>query len=352
MNPLRITKHELTDLTAEVASALGSLRRSYLAEHWPLRSLPSVEASAIRFERLWCHGSGAVWLAHLADQGPVGYHLLVPRGQSGSAASVLYVLPEARRRGVGRMLLEEGHSFSAGQPVAELEAESSSLLPEGETLLDRVGAISQGRAHVFELLLSQVRHEVVQERSRLDETLGVRLEVHRSGHPEADLEQLIRLKGFISETYGHTPHDAAVAMEAIRRSDTLLGERGGRRLLILAREESSGLVVGYGETVWWKDDPLAIYAWNVAVLERCRGRSLAGALNAALLLEVPESFPNVESIRLRLHESALGLQNRCRRLGFELHHTEGLWTVPTKGVAAYLQGRQARADDDPGNRGA
>jgi len=250
------------------------------------------------------------------------------------------------------MLLEEGHSFSAGQPVAELEAESSSLLPEGETLLDRVGAISQGRAHVFELLLSQVRHEVVQERSRLDETLGVRLEVHRSGHPEADLEQLIRLKGFISETYGHTPHDAAVAMEAIRRSDTLLGERGGRRLLILAREESSGLVVGYGETVWWKDDPLAIYAWNVAVLERCRGRSLAGALNAALLLEVPESFPNVESIRLRLHESALGLQNRCRRLGFELHHTEGLWTVPTKGVAAYLQDRQARGDDDPGNRGA
>jgi hypothetical protein len=227
-----------------------------------------------------------------------------------------------------------------------MEAESSSIIPEGELLLTRVGAVSQGRAHVYELLLSAVRDEVVRERSRINEKLNVHLEVHRQGHPEEDLEQLILLKGFISETYGHTPHEASAAMNAIRRSDALLGERGGSRLLILAREEDSGIVVGYGETVWWTDDPLAVYAWNVAVLERCRGRSLAGALNAALLLELPKTFPTVESVRLRLHESAHGLQARCQRLGFELHHTEGLWTVTGAGLAGFVHGHEPPTQAD------
>jgi hypothetical protein len=190
---------------------------------------------------------------------------------------------------------------------------------------------------------------VVRERSRLDETLGARLEVHRNGHPEDDLPQLVHLKGHISTTYGHATHDASAAANAVRRSDALLAERGGSRLLVLAREEASGLVVGYAEAVWWTDDPLAIYAWNLAVLERCRGRALAGALNAALLLEVPRTFPAVESIRLRLHESAHGLQARCRRLGFNLHHTEGLWTVPEASLADYLLGHRSPNEDDQGS---
>ncbi|MEX1257676.1 MAG: GNAT family N-acetyltransferase [Gemmatimonadota bacterium] len=349
MPSLEITKHELTRLPADVATALGLLRRRYLAEHWPERSLPGVEASAIRFERLWCHGAGAVWIAHHAEWGPVAYHLLVPRGKSASAACVLCVLPEARGRGIARALLREGHSFSAAHGIAEMEAESSSLVPEGDMLLKRMGAVSQGRAHVYEGLISAVRDEVVRERSRLDETLGVRLEIHRKGHPEDDLAQLVHLKGFISTTYGHTPHDLSAATAAVRRSDALLAERGGSRLLVLAREQESGLVVGCAETVWWTDDPLAVYTWNLAVLERCRGRSLAGALNAALLLEVPRTFPAVESIRLRLHESAHGLQARCRRLGFNLHHTEGLWTVPEGSLADYLHGHRNPNDDDRGS---
>jgi hypothetical protein len=191
---------------------------------------------------------------------------------------------------------------------------------------------------IYEAVLA--RMDVAQLRLRKESfpEPDLALETHQGSYPTTDLGDLAALRAAIYSTYGHeVPHTDV--QRTLLASQSEAGQLQFTRLGVLARDTSTGRVVGIVETIWNAASPALIRDWYEAVAAQRRGRRLGAALTAALLIEVIARLPLAKVVRIGMHEGAHSLHARTEEIGFRFCHREIRWAIWSQAVSEYLESR-------------
>ncbi|WP_157508839.1 GNAT family N-acetyltransferase [Luteipulveratus halotolerans] len=218
----------------------------------------------------------------------------------------LSVLPTARRRGVGRLLLAEAESVvrAHGRALVQASTEGS------RTGVDGPGdafAASQGYEPAQTMLRSVMplpadRHklESYADGDGVEDAAAFAVEASWDGVPEAWLDDLAVLEQRMST-------DAPMGDLALEeedwdaervRSELQWALDAGRRLVVVvARDLSVDRLVGFTQVQVSQDSPEVAYQQDTLVLTEARGNGLGLRMKARAALELMDELPGVAGVR-------------------------------------------------------
>lgn len=264
----------------------------------------------------------------------------------------LLVEPEARRRGLGRALVQR----AADAARAQGQSLVIGLVTGKEPLREQPGGrflwslgVRPGLEHrIYRLQLDHVDPTLLrrwQEEGAQgcpDVTLDFKLDpfeeeelvaVSRlmramNGAPRGDLKTQPRV---------YTPHSVA-------ERDRHLFQRGFQRAVLLAWHRSTGMLIGYTMMLVDPYDPRLLQQADTAVEPSYRGHGLGKWVKAAMLGRMMHDFPRRSEVRTGNadgNEAMLGIN---RRLGFRPWLAHSVWQVSIDTLLASL-------GDGPGDGG-
>jgi GNAT superfamily N-acetyltransferase len=248
-----------------------------------------------------------------------------------------HVLPAARRRGVGRALLDavldrsrgagrsllmteldeppgcedrsDGRAFlrATGFTEALVEARRDLALPVPADVLDRLERECAPHAVDYELLTWRDRCP--------DELVEGRAELGRAMSTAAPLGEL----DWHEETW-----DAA----RVREREQLVAEQGRTSVIAAARHRPSGQLVGFTELVARPARPQQAHQWETLVLREHRGHRLGMLLKIAALRRLVAELPGARVVQTgnALVNGPMIAVNEA--LGFRVAGTYGTWQRP------------------------
>ena len=248
------------------------------------------------------------------------------------------VRSEARRRGVGSLLLGEIHSLmhSLDKSVLTLATHTES----GYAFLAKVGATAKlttvsSRANFLELDWLLLRQW---EESACD------LEWERYAG-RVPREALLALLPEFTALFADVPlGDLQIApvkweIESYDQWYRTLDRVGGAHHLIVLRTPD-GSAAGLTEAMWDSRTPTVVYQLLTAVARPWRGRGLAKALKGALLRQVHEGHPEAQFMRTGNGETNAAMRSINARAGFMLHRRFVEYQITREKLDLWREGQE------------
>jgi len=109
-------------------------------------------------QRITREESVIFWAANPADQAPWGFTQLYPSFSSISMKPIwilydLYVVPERRKQGVGRALMEHARGFASDRGAHSITLSTATDNAPGQKLYESLGYVRDKEFYYYELLL-------------------------------------------------------------------------------------------------------------------------------------------------------------------------------------------------------
>lgn len=261
------------------------------------------------------------------------------------AQGSIQVLPERRRRGLGReMAARIGHAMRcAGRGL--LLGSTSDRVPAGSAFAQRLGGERGLETHVHQLGLTDLDRGLVRRwRERaLERASDYDLEFWDGPYADADLVAAAELRRVMN-----TQPLGALALEArrptpeeLRLVERALLARGVQRWTLVARERASGRLVGFTEAFWRPGAPEVLTQGDTGVYPEHRGRGLGRWLKVEMLERVLAGRPQVRFVRTTNADANASMLAINRELGFEPYESQTMWQVTIE----RLEARLARGGD-------
>ena len=257
------------------------------------------------------------------------------------AWSSVLVAPEARRRGLGRILAQTLLESVLLEGRTKLFLATYAKIPAGEPFAHKMGARRGLEEHTHQLLLEErnkdyVRHAL--EKAPLERFELVWLD---SVYPESELEALCEVFQIMNTApRGDLEfNDFKVTPEQLRQDaeDSCLHDKGW--WLLLARDRTTGRYTGFTEVSWHLNRPTIVNQYGTGVDPAFRGHGLGGWLKAAMLERLVQDRPFVDRIRTGNADSNVPMLRINHSLGFKPFLARVEWQLDVK-VA--LEGLRAR----------
>ena len=255
------------------------------------------------------------------------------------------VARQHRRRGIARTLAQSLHAFMRdhGKSMATVKAN----LPEGHAFLAATGAIPKLRSMENRLEFGTLDWTMLAAWQAQVATANppLRWEIHPGRVPMERLAELIRpMTRLINEApLGELDippirYDL-VAYEAWYAE---MDRRGGEHYLVALN--AGDALVAVCDASWDQRFPDRVYQALTAVAAPWRGKGLAKAVKAAMLLALRQRRPEVTMLITTNAQANAPMLSINRRLGFEVHREECTYQIGQAALAAFL-GRPARPRD-------
>jgi GNAT superfamily N-acetyltransferase len=254
------------------------------------------------------------WLAEDPTGAVVGYGRLLML--SGLGVLELYVIPGARRDGVGRTLLGAMADRAVAEGFTTLGVEVAGGTPS-------VGFYA---AHGFRPVHTEMRS--ILDLNTVDWTHlghmadgvvhGYRVEYHPGDLPEeilpsyAEAKQIRRLDVPTDLVLRPSSYDA----DRLRASLTCLGQRGLKPYIVVAVHERTGTVAGLTELVVPAQHPDRADQYDTTIVPAHDGYGLARAIKARMLLELRAAEPQLREVQTWHAVERERLQQVNKELGF------------------------------------
>ena len=255
------------------------------------------------------------------------------------------VLPEARRRGLGDMLLRQLTPLVREAGRRSVIASSNDTQPSGAAFLETVGARPGLVAHMNQLDLTDLDRPLLEgwiERAR-DRAADYELVYLAGPLPDEWLEPM-RAVFMIMNTAPRGEldiEDEEVTLEQIKAWEQQLNAGGGTRWKVLARHKPSGEFVGFTELFWHPDNPALLRQWGTGVSPAHRDRGLGRWLKAANLLRVLDDQPGLRFVRTGNADSNKPMLGINYAMGFKPFIAATDWQVGIETLEAYLKSKRA-----------
>jgi mycothiol synthase len=263
------------------------------------------------------------------------------------------VVPEARRRGVGRALVRWGLETARRRERRLVVGGSTSAVPASEAFARALGATEGMRTRINELDLE--RH-----RARLFGADGMLARWIAEGparapgytidwlpHPLAEgvLEPLAALKQSMNDAPRGSleVEDRVYTAASLREGDAYAAARGDVAWTLLARHRGDGAFAGFTDLYWNADNPRVAQQGDTAVAPAHRGHALGKWLKATMLERLVRERPDVRVVRTGNAESNAAMLAINDALGFAVAREAIVWQVTTEELARCLDGPAAAA---------
>lgn len=317
------------------AAALSRLQAAQMAEAWPGDAVPdaaavrrSLAASAamhsydVRTTLAWHDGDGVGQLVTSSSTKGDNPHLL---------QAELFVLPCARRAGVGSRLLDRALRRADVEGRTLLIGTSIDRAPAGAAFARRVGARPGLESLVYELAITRLDPDLLARWLRAGPERSPDIEVAwlSCPYPEHALEALaVVMRAMNDIPIGDLElGDRVVTPASLCDLDAARLARGEERWTLVARRRSDGALVGATETLWAAGRPAVVLQLGTVVLREARGRGLGRWLKAAMLERIVRERHAVRVVRTDNASMNAAMQAINDALGFRHVLTETVWQL-------------------------
>jgi GNAT superfamily N-acetyltransferase len=272
------------------------------------------------------------------------------------------VLPEYRRRGLGRRLLALAAEMARREDRRLMMAGTNDRVPAGEAFMRRLEAKKGLESHTNQLDLAGLDRDLLRRwlaRAEGGEAAArFALGLWSGPYPEEDLAAIAALHEILNqeprddleiEDFRFTP-------EQIRQQERATFARGAERWTLYARARSkagsesgrqagsgrAGAFAGFTEVFWHPNRPMLLDQGATGVFPQYRNHGLGRWLKAAMLDKVIRERPQVRFVRAGNADSNAPMLKINRALGFAPYIARCTWQVVTDRVVAYLHGTNDR----------
>jgi GNAT superfamily N-acetyltransferase len=314
--------HSATD---ELWAGFHDIRRAVVAEVWPdepILSDAEIRAEMQRIDPLWetrrwlalegraVIGSARVWFRRPSTPNAVDHAPFLGCGGM--------VRAEARRRGVGTLVLREVHSLmhALDKTVLTMSAQTE----PGHAFLKHVGAVEKHCTVEQRAVFANLDWASLRQWEDAVAAHGLVWDPYAGRVPR---DVLLTLLPTFTELFADVPlgglETAPVRweMNGYDRWYETLERFGGAHHLVLLRT-LDGTVAGLSEAMWDARVPGIVRQQLTAVAGPWRGRGLARALKAAMLRQVHELHPQATVIGTNNAEVNTPILSINARVGFEV----------------------------------
>jgi mycothiol synthase len=311
-----------------------ALQRAILAERLPLDPLPSF-GNVVRPLQRPAPTVSVTGFAAVDGDGWAGVALVVAADNDERSLRVdLAVLPEYRRRGIGRALLERAATAAQAMGRELVTGDSYDTVPAGEAFAERVGATRGLRNHLNRLAVADVDREMVQR--WIDEgpsrAPGYELVAFDSPIPDEHLDDVASIITAMNDAPTDDLETAPMALtgETVRAFEGLGLAAGLSVWWILAYETSTGLVVGETDVRLDPMQPQTITQGTTVVRREHRAHALGKWLKGTMMMRILEERPDVVDVRTSNADSNAPMLGINTALGYKPYLGNTTWQVPVE----------------------
>lgn len=211
----------------------------------------------------------------------------------------LYVVPDARRRGTGRLLLDEVVRISRAAGRTLIMSGFAGTSDEGRAFTEAMGGgfanvERQNRVRTADLDRSLLDGWVADAATR---SAGYSLLSWDDGVPDEHVEAFVALQNTMNDApRSESLSEFLFTVDKLRRSEAERAVDDRKQWLVVARHDASGELAGYTELVSGRHRPWLIEQGDTAVAAAHRGHALGRWLKATNALRVLDERPEVQVI--------------------------------------------------------
>lgn len=325
MPPVQIIPFDVDTASRETWAAFHAHRRAVAAELHPDDPIWSDAECAYEMRRanpLWA------WRRWLAFDGSAVAGSAGARFRRAGTPNAQEYAPflncdgavsaDARRRGVGTLLLRQVHALmrATDKSVLTLSADTDA----GHGFLTHAGATAKLSTLESRTLLRDIDWPCLRAWEDAAGHLGLVFERHAGRVPREKLAPLLPvLTALISDVPLGSLEIPPLRLEIEsydRWYEGMDRTEGAHHLVLLRAPE--GTVIGMSEASWDIRSPKIVYQYFTAIARPWRGRGLARAIKAAMLRQIGCVHPGAEEMRTFNAESNAPILSVNRRLGFSV----------------------------------
>lgn len=257
------------------------------------------------------------------------------------AWSNLVVAPEARRRGLGRVLAQAVLEDMLPFGRIKLFLATYARIPGGEPFAHFLGAGRGLEEHTNQLLVSERNVEYVQRALEKAPLERFELVWFDSVYPESELEALCR----VFEIMNTAPrgdlefNDFKVTPEQLRQDAENSRQHDRGWWLLLARDRATGHYAGFTEVGWHLNRPTIVHQYGTGVHPDFRGHGLGGWLKATMLERILKERPLVDWVRTGNADSNVPMLRINHSLGFKPFMARVEWQLDVRVALERLRAR-------------
>jgi mycothiol synthase len=252
----------------------------------------------------------------------------------------LEVLPEYRRRGLGKRLLQEIVAVPLREKRRLMIAYTDERIPSGETCLLHIGARKGIENHTNQLRMAELNRALVQQWLTEGKANEAEFELGfwDGACAEADLPQVVRMYDVMNSMPRDSleMEDTHFTEEHVRQMEESWKARGTTHWTYYVRARASGNLVGFSDVFWHSARPAILNQGNTGVFPESRNRGLGRWLKAAMLDKTLREKPAVEFVRTSNADSNATMLKINFELGFKPYMSQAVWQVETAKVVNYL----------------
>ncbi len=256
----------------------------------------------------------------------------------------IQVLPEYRRRGIARELLERVADTVRANERTLMLADTTERIPAGEAFMRRLGARKGMERHTNQLDLKDLNRDLIgawQERAR-ERAADFEIGLWDGAYPEEYLQEIANLLNVMNTAPRDNLEleDFNITPERLRQFEHSLFVRGTERWTMYVRERATNKFAGFTEVVWNRNRPEILDQHGTGVLPPYRSRGLGRWLKAAMLDKVLRERPQVKFVRTGNADSNAAMLKINFELEFKPYISECVWQVEIGRVLEYLGERE------------
>jgi GNAT superfamily N-acetyltransferase len=338
-----ITEIELATITDEEIAETNEFGNILRAESRPEDPPRPVELTAANIRNIPAFISVRPFIARSTDGALIGSgDAVVMRTDDNQhlMQAEVNVLPDHRRRGIGRALLRLIVEVAEEEKRTLIMGGTSERVPAGEAFARVVGAEAGSAQHINRLALTDLDAALIGK--WIDEgpgrAPGYSLMTLDGPYPE-DMYDTIAGVHNIMNTAPRDDlqmEDFKVTVEHMREWERSMEASGDKRWSIFARHDATGELIGFTEITWNPKLPKTAWQMGTGVRPDHRGHALGKWIKAAMLRRLVDELPDVEDVRTGNADSNDAMLGINHQLGFKPHIAATTWQVPTETVRAYV----------------
>jgi GNAT superfamily N-acetyltransferase len=341
-DPFSIVLLDLPAAAERQRVALHHLQNSVNTERFPADPPVPYEMHARRWR-----SSGTCWAAlSRVDALPIANAWIgVPQTEAEQHLIEfdILVLPQYRRRSIGRRLLAAVAHVAATEHRHLLLTQTNSRVPAGGLLMQRIGAQPSLASRTLQLDLATFDQTLFQRwmAHAHERAAGFELGFWTGVYPQADLVQMATLH----EVHNDSPHrsttigNTVITPDLLRQREHEMETSGEMRWTMYVREQTTGDIVGFSEVSWRQEHPEQVEQGVTGVLPGYRKRGLGHWVKAALLTKLARELPTARFVRTGNPLNNTAMIHVNDDLGFKTISEDVWWELHLEDVQQYLQSR-------------